>query len=213
MGRHCDEVITTCSNDSCYPGVPCMDKTVPISCGQCPSGFTGNGKNCKGISNSRQLECLNLNQRGWDQANLHSGNALAYAHHQRSSAVRLLFEILFILGWGISAGLILHYCMQFCALMQEKVKRLPKAPKCIDIGRSLTCIDTALIGGDSREHRRLIKVGRIHKWTLSLDKPFCQINMALVILFYWLQLNSFDWIPYIKFLIRFGCIRFDAKTE
>lgn len=27
-----------------------MDKTVPISCGPCPSGFTGNGKNCIEVS-------------------------------------------------------------------------------------------------------------------------------------------------------------------
>ncbi|XP_074620010.1 uncharacterized protein LOC141878862 isoform X3 [Acropora palmata] len=45
-GRHCDVIIAKCSNDSCYPGVSCMDKTVPISCGPCPSGLTGNGKNC-----------------------------------------------------------------------------------------------------------------------------------------------------------------------
>ncbi|XP_015768009.1 PREDICTED: fibropellin-1-like isoform X3 [Acropora digitifera] len=59
MGRHCDVVITRCSNDSCYPGVPCMDKTVPISCGQCPSGFTGNGKNCKDIDDCGNHTCAN----------------------------------------------------------------------------------------------------------------------------------------------------------
>ena len=70
MGRHCDAVITKCSNDSCYPGVPCMDKTVPISCGPCPSGFTGNGKNCRGTTNSTLLEYLDLNRSGWDQSNI-----------------------------------------------------------------------------------------------------------------------------------------------
>ena len=55
-GRHCDVIITKCSNDSCYPGVPCIDKTVPISCGPCPSGFTGNGKSCKGNNNPQQFE-------------------------------------------------------------------------------------------------------------------------------------------------------------
>ncbi|XP_044176217.1 von Willebrand factor D and EGF domain-containing protein-like isoform X2 [Acropora millepora] len=59
MGRHCDVVITKCSNDSCYPGVPCMDKTVPISCGPCPSGFTGNGKNCKDIDDCDNHTCAN----------------------------------------------------------------------------------------------------------------------------------------------------------
>ena len=51
-------IITKCNNDSCYPGVPCMDKTVPISCGPCPSGFTGNGKNCKGNNSPQQFEYL-----------------------------------------------------------------------------------------------------------------------------------------------------------
>jgi len=71
----------------------------------------------------------------------------------------------FCLFWveGSPRASFLHYCMQFWALMEAKVKRLPSAPKCTDIGRALTYIDTALIGGDSREHRRLIKVGRIHK--------------------------------------------------
>ena len=57
-GRHCDVIITKCSNDSCYPGVPCMDKTVPITCGPCPSGFTGNGKNCKGKNNPGSINTL-----------------------------------------------------------------------------------------------------------------------------------------------------------
>ena len=48
-GRHCDIVITRCSNDSCYPGVSCNENgNSAISCGCCPSGFTGDGKNCKG---------------------------------------------------------------------------------------------------------------------------------------------------------------------
>ena len=115
----------------------------------------------------------------------------------------------FCLFWveGSPRASFLHYCMQFWALMQATVKRLPKAPKCTDIGRALTCIDNALIGGDSREHRRLIKEGRIHERT-SLHKQIRQTEQHglgnLILL--WLQLNSFDWIPHITFLIRLGCI-------
>lgn len=47
-GRHCDIIITECSNTSCYPNVPCTENDFTISCGFCPSGFTGDGKNCKG---------------------------------------------------------------------------------------------------------------------------------------------------------------------
>ena len=47
-GQHCDVAITHCSNDSCYPGVPCTENSNAISCGSCPSGFIGDGKNCKG---------------------------------------------------------------------------------------------------------------------------------------------------------------------
>ena len=51
-------ITNKCSNDSCYPGVSCMDKAVPISCGTCPSGFTGNGKNCEGNNNSGSMNNL-----------------------------------------------------------------------------------------------------------------------------------------------------------
>ncbi|XP_068703048.1 von Willebrand factor D and EGF domain-containing protein-like isoform X2 [Montipora foliosa] len=59
IGRHCDVIITKCSNDSCYPGVSCMEDTTPISCGPCPSGFTGNGRNCKDIDDCVSSPCLN----------------------------------------------------------------------------------------------------------------------------------------------------------
>ena len=57
-GRHCDVITNKCTNYSCYPGVSCMDKTVPISCGTCPPGFTGNGKSCKGNNNSGSMNTL-----------------------------------------------------------------------------------------------------------------------------------------------------------
>ena len=47
-GRHCDVLITSCSNDTCFPSVPCTENNNSVSCGSCPSGFTGDGKNCKG---------------------------------------------------------------------------------------------------------------------------------------------------------------------
>ena len=47
-GRQCNVAITHCSSDSCYPGVPCTEKNSHIVCGPCPSGFTGDGKICKG---------------------------------------------------------------------------------------------------------------------------------------------------------------------
>ena len=48
-GRNCDIVIRNCSNDSCYPNVTCYKQRETISCGPCPYGLTGDGKNCKGI--------------------------------------------------------------------------------------------------------------------------------------------------------------------
>ena len=57
-GGDCDVITIKCSNDSCYPGVPCTDKTVPISCGPFPSGFTGNGKNCQCNNNPVSLNTL-----------------------------------------------------------------------------------------------------------------------------------------------------------
>ena len=47
-GRDCDIPITRCNNDSCYPGVQCTKNNLTISCASCPSGYTGDGKNCKG---------------------------------------------------------------------------------------------------------------------------------------------------------------------
>ena len=47
-GRDCDIPITRCNNDSCYPGVQCSKNNLTISCGSCPSGYTGDGKNCIG---------------------------------------------------------------------------------------------------------------------------------------------------------------------
>lgn len=48
-GTHCDIIIRNCGSDSCFPGVRCIQKTHTISCDPCPTGFAGNGKNCKGV--------------------------------------------------------------------------------------------------------------------------------------------------------------------
>ncbi|XP_078371975.1 von Willebrand factor D and EGF domain-containing protein-like isoform X3 [Oculina patagonica] len=58
-GRHCEVLIRHCSNDSCYPGVPCTENHYTISCGSCPSGFQGDGKNCKDIDDCVNHTCAN----------------------------------------------------------------------------------------------------------------------------------------------------------
>ena len=49
-GSSCDVKIENCTDDSCYPNVTCFKNSEIISCGPCPLGFTGDGKNCKGIN-------------------------------------------------------------------------------------------------------------------------------------------------------------------
>ena len=49
-GSNCDIKIKNCADDSCYPNVTCFKNSEIISCGPCPLGFTGDGKNCKGIN-------------------------------------------------------------------------------------------------------------------------------------------------------------------
>lgn len=49
-GQHCGSVIRNCSSDACFPGVRCIQITNTITCDPCPTGYFGDGKNCKGIS-------------------------------------------------------------------------------------------------------------------------------------------------------------------
>ena len=49
-GANCKLVIKNCTEDSCFPSVTCFKNSYTISCGPCPLGFAGDGKNCKGIS-------------------------------------------------------------------------------------------------------------------------------------------------------------------
>ena len=42
--------INDCREDSCYPGVKCIDLMAPkrgFKCDKCPEGFTGNGMSCE----------------------------------------------------------------------------------------------------------------------------------------------------------------------
>ena len=42
--------INDCREDSCYPGVKCIDLMAPkrgFKCDECPEGFTGNGMSCE----------------------------------------------------------------------------------------------------------------------------------------------------------------------
>jgi len=44
-----------CKADSCYAGVSCMDKTAPevgFTCGDCPTGYTGDGVTCTPVNNA-----------------------------------------------------------------------------------------------------------------------------------------------------------------
>ncbi|PFX16668.1 Fibropellin-1 [Stylophora pistillata] len=58
-GLHCDTPITRCNNNSCYPGAQCTENVLTISCGSCPSGYTGDGKNCKDIDDCHNHTCQN----------------------------------------------------------------------------------------------------------------------------------------------------------
>lgn len=47
-GPNCDVKITNCTEDACYPNVTCFQNSDTISCGPCPLGLGGDGKNCEG---------------------------------------------------------------------------------------------------------------------------------------------------------------------
>nr|XP_058945176.1 von Willebrand factor D and EGF domain-containing protein-like [Pocillopora verrucosa] len=56
-GSNCDIKIKNCADDSCYPNVTCFKNSEIISCGPCPLGFTGDGKNCKDIDDCMNHTC------------------------------------------------------------------------------------------------------------------------------------------------------------
>lgn len=58
-GERCDIVIRNCSNDSCFHGVRCIQLENTIACGPCPTGYTGDGKNCKDIDHCINATCKN----------------------------------------------------------------------------------------------------------------------------------------------------------
>ncbi|PFX16674.1 Neurogenic locus notch-like protein 2, partial [Stylophora pistillata] len=58
-GPNCDIKIENCTEDSCYSNVTCFKKSDRISCGPCPLGLTGDGKNCKDINYCVSHECRN----------------------------------------------------------------------------------------------------------------------------------------------------------
>ena len=50
-GRFCEEDVDGCLQVSCFEGVNCTDNKAPetgATCGQCPTGFEGNGMRCIG---------------------------------------------------------------------------------------------------------------------------------------------------------------------
>ena len=47
-GPRCKTKIADCNIDSCYPNVTCLKVSDTISCGPCPLGFSGDGRNCEG---------------------------------------------------------------------------------------------------------------------------------------------------------------------
>ena len=50
-GKHCLEQADVCEDDPCFPGVNCTNiysPTVEARCGDCPSGFEGDGRSCSG---------------------------------------------------------------------------------------------------------------------------------------------------------------------
>jgi len=58
-GSHCDIKIANCTIDSCYPNVTCFKNGEIISCGPCPFGLSGDGKNCEDIDYCVNNACSN----------------------------------------------------------------------------------------------------------------------------------------------------------
>ncbi|XP_022807283.1 von Willebrand factor D and EGF domain-containing protein-like isoform X1 [Stylophora pistillata] len=58
-GLRCDIKIADCTIDSCYPNVTCFKNSDTISCGPCPVGFSGDGKNCEDIDHCVNHACSN----------------------------------------------------------------------------------------------------------------------------------------------------------
>ena len=45
-----------CTIDSCYPNVTCFKNSGTISCGPCPLGLSGDGKNCQGDYQNKKIK-------------------------------------------------------------------------------------------------------------------------------------------------------------
>ncbi|XP_068719980.1 uncharacterized protein [Montipora capricornis] len=58
-GKNCEITVQKCEIDSCFSGVTCTETGNTISCGPCPSGFTGDGKNCEDIIDCVIDTCVN----------------------------------------------------------------------------------------------------------------------------------------------------------
>lgn len=54
-GPHCDIKIANCTYDSCYRNVTCFKISETISCGPCPFGLSGDGKNCEGDTENKKI--------------------------------------------------------------------------------------------------------------------------------------------------------------
>uniref|UniRef100_A0A8C6U085 Si:dkey-30e9.7 n=1 Tax=Neogobius melanostomus TaxID=47308 RepID=A0A8C6U085_9GOBI len=51
-GRTCREDVDECLSQPCFPGVGCNNTLGSFTCGHCPTGYTGDGKNCSRTSHS-----------------------------------------------------------------------------------------------------------------------------------------------------------------
>lgn len=38
-----------CADNTCFPGVECVDSAAGFQCGSCPDGYKGNGSHCTDI--------------------------------------------------------------------------------------------------------------------------------------------------------------------
>ena len=57
-GDFCENDANGCSELSCFNGAKCKDNKAPAiggTCPACPSGYTGDGSACVGMSNSKSL--------------------------------------------------------------------------------------------------------------------------------------------------------------
>ena len=85
--------INDCRDDSCYPGVKCIDLMAPkrgFKCDKCPEGFTGNGMSCekqgkcnsKVVSSLRDIE-ISYDGRYFEVSNMYKESSVSFIEKKK----------------------------------------------------------------------------------------------------------------------------------